>query len=90
MCKLADGCNCPLGGCEECDIRADGPVCLKCQADRFLSVGRCRRRLLWRGANANEDGEKCRWDDEQNCHSCVFTGGPAKLTKMCTRCKNSM
>lgn len=96
MCKLADGCECPLGACQDCDIKADGAVCLKCDDSRFLSEGKCPKTLLCRGAAFDLGGEEpgakchCRWDDEKNCHACTFSNGAANPTKTCTRCKNSM
>lgn len=50
-CSLADGCECPLGGCEECEVLAGaGNVqCLSCDASRYLVAGKCKKDVFCRG-----------------------------------------
>lgn len=50
VCKAAEGCECPLGGCLECNVGVQNVTCVLCREDRFLASGKCRKDLTCRGS----------------------------------------
>lgn len=73
-CRADDGCECPLGGCQECEVGLIGTTCTQCVAERFLVSGKCRKELTCRGKTVSvrlcphggaNDACLLRWDD---CH----------------------
>lgn len=48
-CRAIDGCTCPLGGCQSCDVGVDGTTCTLCIAERYLAAGKCQKELTCRG-----------------------------------------
>lgn len=92
LCLLADDCECPLGGCNDCSVGADGATCTVCRDDRYLVEGKCKKDITCKGSKYLETGDKCgcKFDDEVDCHTCEHTGGAGNSpVKTCTRCKNS-
>lgn len=52
-CTAADGCECPIGGCDNCRVETGSVSCLKCRSDRFAVGNSCRKEITCKGSKVS-------------------------------------